>query len=135
MKTLRAIVSVSNDLSHDRRVDNSCQVLREMGYKVLLVGRRRKGSRPLESRNYKTYRMRMLFQRKVWFYAAFNIRLFFFLLFRPCDLLWANDLDTLWANFLIARMRRKKLGSFLRLPAHGAVATRSAPSRRVFQLH
>lgn len=109
MRQKRAIVSVSNDLFNDRRVDNSCRELVEQGYRVLLVGRKHAGSPSLQERPYKTYRMFMLFRRKVFFYAAFNYRLFFLLLFRPADLLLANDLDTLWPVYWVSRIRRLAL--------------------------
>lgn len=48
----------------------------------------------------------MVFNRGALFYACFNFRLFFYLLFRKMDLLLANDLDTLPANYLVSRIKR-----------------------------
>lgn len=104
----RAIVSVTNDLSTDNRVHRTCTVLRELGYEVLLVGRVLPGSEPIQ-RAYATKRMRLLFRKGAAFYGEYNLRLFFFLLFQHADLLVANDLDTLLANHLIARLHGKKL--------------------------
>ena len=54
--------------------------------------------------------MRLLFRKGFMFYAAFNVRLFLYLLFRPkIDILVANDLDTLPANFFVSKIRRAKL--------------------------
>jgi glycosyltransferase involved in cell wall biosynthesis len=101
----KAIVSVINDLVTDQRVNKSCLVLQELGYEVLLVGRRRKRSLSLPSRPYSMHRMWLLFERGPLFYACFNVRLFFVLLWRRADLLFANDLDTLLPNYLVSRIK------------------------------
>ena len=102
----RALVSVINDLSTDQRVDKVCKTLQKCGYIVLLVGRKKKNSLPMENRMYKTHRMKLIFEKEAVFYAEFNIRLFFFLLFHKSDILISNDLDTLLPNFLISKIKR-----------------------------
>jgi glycosyltransferase involved in cell wall biosynthesis len=49
------------------------------------------------------------FRRGPCMYLVFNIQLFFYLLFKKADVLWANDLDTLLPNFIISRLKRIKL--------------------------
>jgi len=105
MKKKRAIVLVTNDLSNDRRVDNTCTVLTDLGFAVTLVGRHRKSSRPLAKRAYNTYRMRLWFCKGFLFYAEINMRLFFFLMARKCNLIVANDLDTLLPAYEISRLK------------------------------
>ncbi len=104
----RAIVCVTNDLSTDNRVHRTCTVLRELGYEVVLVGRVLPGSQPVQ-RPYATKRMRLLFRKGAGFYAEYNLRLFFYLLFRRAELFVANDLDTLLASYLVARLRGRNL--------------------------
>lgn len=106
MKT--AIVSVTNDLVTDNRVHRTCDVLTDMGYEVLLVGRTLPGSLPLD-RPYRTKRLRLLFNKGPLFYAEYNLRLFFLLVFSRATLMFSNDLDSLLPNFLAARIRGRKL--------------------------
>jgi glycosyltransferase involved in cell wall biosynthesis len=104
----RAIVCVTNDLSTDNRVHRTCVVLRELGWEVLLVGRSLPGSLPLQ-RPYGTRRLRLFFTKGALFYAEYNLRLFLLLLRQRADLIIANDLDTLLAAFLAARLRSSEL--------------------------
>lgn len=102
-----AVATVSNDLSTDNRVNRTCNVLKESGYTVVLVGRKRKNSIPLKPQDHRCVRLNLLFEKGPFFYAELNVRLFFFLLFNKVDLIFANDLDTLPAAFLAHKLKRR----------------------------
>ncbi|MCK4664321.1 MAG: glycosyltransferase [Bacteroidales bacterium] len=105
----KVIVSVTNDLITDQRVHRVCSTLHGFGFNVLLVGRKLKNSLAVDKRNYSTVRLKLLFTRGFLFYAEYNIRLFFYLLFHKEDILLSNDLDTLPANFLVKKIKNKIL--------------------------
>jgi len=105
----KVIISVTNDLSTDQRVDKVANSLCNAGLSVLVVGRRVLNSEDLANRQYLTHRFNMFFNKKFLFYLEYNIRLFFFLLLRKSDILLSNDLDTLCANFLVSKLKQKKL--------------------------
>ena len=106
-KKKRIIVSVINDLVTDQRVSRTCTELHAMGYEVLLVGRKLPGSLPMPEAPYAYKRMKLLFTKGALFYAFYNWRLFWLLLFKKTDLLWSNDLDTLLANSLVSKLKKK----------------------------
>jgi glycosyltransferase involved in cell wall biosynthesis len=105
----RVIISVVSDLVTDQRVHRTATTLQKGGMEVTLVGRQMKKSLPLDDRSYKTKRFRLLAEKGFWFYACYNIRLFFYLLFHKSDVLVANDLDTLLPNYLVSKIKGAEL--------------------------
>ena len=104
----RIILSVTNDLYSDQRVLKVAHSCHNNGFEVLLIGRKLKNSLPLNL-PFKYKRLRLFFNRSFLFYATYNIRLFFVLLFSKVDILLSNDTDSLPANFLVSKIRCKKL--------------------------
>lgn len=105
----RVILSVTEDLYTDQRMDKMSLFLHKKGFDVTLVGRCYNDSPVLAPRPYKTKRLRLLFRRGFLFYAEYQFRLLLYLLFKKCDLLVANDLDTLLPNYLVSKWRKKEL--------------------------
>ena len=101
----KVIVCVSNDLITDNRVEKTCSILQELDYKVLLIGRKKKNSPKMNARNYTTRRLNLLFEKGPLFYFVLNLRLFFYLLFRKTNLIFANDLDTLPACYMAFKLK------------------------------
>ncbi len=82
--------------------------MQELGFEILLIGR--SSIDPLKrKRAHKTKQYRMIFNKGFLFYAEFNTRLFWTLLKEKKSLLYANDLDTLLPNFLVAKISRTPL--------------------------
>jgi len=101
-------LSVINDLVTDNRVHKVAVSLKKMGFEPVLIGRLLPESLTVE-RDYQTHRLKLLFRKSAMFYLEYNIRLFLFLLKSEIDVFVANDLDTLPANYLASRIKRKPL--------------------------
>ena len=100
------LISVTSDLSTDQRVNRTATTLKEAGYHVLVVGRTLKTSTEVSPKRYRTLRFKLWAEKGPMFYALYNIRLFWFLLWHHADILVSNDLDTLPANFLAAKLKK-----------------------------
>lgn len=102
----RIVFTVTNDLSYDQRMIRICTSLANSGYQVLLVGRRMPGSVPLQQRPFSQKRLTCLFHKGFAFYAEYNLRLFFYLLFCRASAICAIDLDTILPCRKVAGIRK-----------------------------
>ncbi|MFN8154445.1 MAG: glycosyltransferase [Bacteroidia bacterium] len=102
----QVIISVTSDLVTDQRVHRTASTLKESGYKILVIGRRLPSSAELAGKKYRCKRFQLWFHKGPLFYASYNLRLFWFLLFSKAEILLSNDLDTLPANYLISKLKR-----------------------------
>ncbi|MCF6296971.1 MAG: glycosyltransferase [Flavobacteriaceae bacterium] len=130
----KILISVTNDLVTDQRVKKSCEALLKLNFEIILIGRLLPNSLPLK-RDYKTIRMKILFKKSFLFYAEYNIRLFFKLLFLKKDILLSNDLDTLLPNYLISKLQSKKLVYDSHELFTEVIELTSRPKIRNFWLH
>lgn len=109
MSTATKIVfTVTTDLTYDQRMQRICHSLSQAGFDILLVGRRKKQSIPLIATSYQQKRLHCFFEKGKLFYIEYNIRLFFFLLSCPTQIISSIDLDTLLPCLLISKLRHKK---------------------------
>jgi len=103
------VCTVINDLSTDQRMHRIADTLVLAGYRVTLIGRQLPDSRPLHPQNFRQVRLCCFFHKGFLFYAEYNIRLWFWLLFHSFDIVNAVDLDTIAPGWLAARMKGKKI--------------------------
>jgi glycosyltransferase involved in cell wall biosynthesis len=83
-----------------------CTSLAENGYAVTLVGRKLKSSLSLTNKKFEQKRISCWFNKGKLFYAEYNVRLFFFLLFKKMDAICAVDLDTILPCLYISRWKK-----------------------------
>ena len=105
----KIICTVTNDLTYDRRMHRICSTLQNNNFDVELVGRALFNSIEIKNNVYQQYRLKCWFNKGFLFYAEYNIRLFFYLLFTSFDIVCGCDLDTLPAALLAAKIKRKKV--------------------------
>lgn len=105
----RITVSVISELTTDQRVIRICNTLQQMGFDVHVIARELKSSLPLGNYSFGAERIKCRFKKGFLQYAEFNIKLFFKLLFCKTDFFLSNDLDTLVPNYIISRLRGKKI--------------------------
>src|SRR5919206_4397846 len=98
----RLVFTVTNDLIYDQRMIRICTSLQGAGYQVTLIGRKTKQSKPLVQRPFAQKRLFCFFSKGKLFYAEYNAKLFFYLLFKKLDLISAIDLDTILPCFLVS---------------------------------
>lgn len=99
--------TVTNDLTYDQRMIRICTSLNNAGYNVCLVGRQRRGSEAIRTQVFEQKRLKCFFDKGKMFYIEYNIRLFFFLLFRRFDAVCSIDLDSILAGYYSSRLKRK----------------------------
>jgi glycosyltransferase involved in cell wall biosynthesis len=107
-KAKRIFCTVTTDLTYDQRMIRICTSLAEAGYDVTLVGRQIKNSIPLIAQPFKQKRISCFFEKGKMFYAVYNLRLFFFLIFKTMDCVVSIDLDTILPGYFISRIKKIK---------------------------
>lgn len=91
---------------YDQRMIRICTSLSAAGYDITLVGRTCRGATALTSHPFRQVRLNSLFTRGKLMYLEFNIRLFFFLLFKKIDMICAIDLDTIVPCWMLSVLKK-----------------------------
>jgi glycosyltransferase involved in cell wall biosynthesis len=104
----KIFVAVTNDISTDQRVHKVSNYLFSKGFDVLVYGRILPTTFSVK-RKYTIKRKKHFFNHNFLFYAEYNFRLFFKLLFYKCDYILANDLDVLPACFVASKFKKTEL--------------------------
>jgi glycosyltransferase involved in cell wall biosynthesis len=97
--------TVTNDLNFDQRMHRICGSLSANGYEVTLIGRERKSSIPLLKKPFQQHRIKCVFEKGFFFYAEYNLRLFFYLLNKKMDGICSIDLDTILPGYFISKIK------------------------------
>lgn len=105
----RVAFSVTNCICNDQRVLKIAETVYSLGCEITIIGRVSGACCRTNMVPFRTKRFRMLFNRGFLFYKFFNLRLFFFLLFHKYELLVANDLDTLFPNYIVSKLKHLPL--------------------------
>jgi glycosyltransferase involved in cell wall biosynthesis len=101
--------TVTNDLNYDQRMHRICGSLQAQGHNVVLIGRQRPNSIPLQAKSYRQHRIKCFFHKGVLFYLEYNLRLIVYLVRAKSDVICSIDLDTLAAGVLASRWSKQKL--------------------------
>jgi len=103
------VFTVTNNLTYDQRMIRICTSLANQGYVITLVGVKNKNATALTTQPYTQKRLHCFFSKGFGFYAEYNIRLFFYLLFLKANVFCCIDLDTMLPIYIAGKLRNKKL--------------------------
>lgn len=108
-RALSVLITTSNDLVHDQRMQRIATALAEFGHQVTLVGRCYADSPGLpEGVPYSQRRLKCRSRRGKMFYLEYNLRLLFFLLRAPQQVFYSVDLDTLLPQRIISALKGRR---------------------------
>ena len=102
----RIYFTIFNDPVYDQRMQRICRTLAANGYEVVLIGRKTADSVEINKDSYIQHRLLCWFSTGKLYYVEFNIRLFFFLLFKKMDIICAIDLDTIIPCYYISVIKK-----------------------------
>ncbi|SHF07907.1 glycosyltransferase [Chryseobacterium takakiae] len=107
MNRRKIIISAFSNLNTDQRIEKVCKTIHDNGYSIELIGNTWAGSEKL-SRSYPVSRIQLISNSLKTAYFEFNWKLYWELK-KKADketILYANDLDALLPNYLIAKQKQ-----------------------------
>lgn len=105
----KILLFVSTDVYTDQRVIRTSTSLWESGYKVMVVGRRKNRKANLDHLPFHCNLIKLPINKGPLFYFLFNIAIFSKILTTRCDIVIANDLDTLPGCSLGSWIKHRKM--------------------------
>lgn len=93
-------------MNFDQRMIRICTSLQNLNYNVFLIGRKSNSSIHPRNKLFQQYQIPVYFQKGKWMYLEYNIKLFFFLLYKKIDIIVAIDLDTIIPCYYISRIKK-----------------------------
>ncbi len=106
MSQKRIILTVTNNLRYDQRMQRICSSLSAQGYHVTLIGRSSNNDVALATAPYHQIRIPCRFKKGKAFYLEFQIKLLWTLLRSSADAICAIDLDTIMPVYVASRWHR-----------------------------
>jgi hypothetical protein len=103
-KTIKIAFTVTSDIAYDQRMQRICTALANEEFTPVLIGQSSNNNKY----PFKTITISPLFKKGKLFYAEYNIRLFFILLFQKFNGICAIDLDTIIPAYYVAKWKKIK---------------------------
>jgi len=104
----KIFLCVTGNPIYDQRILKEAQSLSSIA-NVELIGRNYPKEKTMLNAQFTLHYFSLFFHKNVFFYVEYNIRLFCFLLFHQYKVAVANDMDTLLAVFLAAKLKGKAI--------------------------
>ncbi|MFN7912185.1 MAG: glycosyltransferase [Bacteroidota bacterium] len=104
-----AVVSIINSIHTDARVQKTCKELFLAGFEVIVIDRKIESLGFQTTYNFKLISLQFFINTGVLFYFCYQVKLFFKLLSLRPNLLFSNDLDTLFPNYLVSKIKNVPL--------------------------
>ena len=104
----KVIITITNNISFDQRIHKVATSLSSK-FDVLVIGVNTRNPQPISHVSYDHKRFNMFFQKGKLFYAEYNLKLFFFILYSKLDYLYSVDLDSILPAALLKKSKKYRL--------------------------